>query len=280
MATAALQEQNLWFLSVYAALPLVCKADVSQAECFVKQLKLSPLGGAWDGVMGDSKFTSSHGHVESTLHLHRDLRPKDTCRLKGKGRKEKDISCKEESKENNTPMRQNRLLEVNPGWRCLTGGFPKARELSHPRRTQDPGAPSLVTRKVKSAAPQKPSISPRPGYLSMPWAPSESLQLRLLGSPALPRPPWLPLPLAAPRRTPLSCAFPLASLGLGGPSRPESQLPALPAGHAACCYLAPPLQSVCWENSFIAFKPFKEKSKMSFVLKTRHPLYGCSSGSR
>ena len=60
--------------------------------------------------MGDSKFTSSHGHVESTLHLHTDLRPKDTHRLKGKGRKEKDISCKEESKENNTPMRQNRLF--------------------------------------------------------------------------------------------------------------------------------------------------------------------------
>ena len=69
-----------------------------------------------------------------------------------------------------------------------------------------------MTRKVKSAGPWKLSISSRPGHLSVPRAPSESLQLTLLRLPALPRPLWLPLPLAAP---------PVQVPGSPGPQLPE-----------------------------------------------------------
>ena len=168
-------------------------------------------------------------------------------------------------------MRQNRLLEVNPGWPCLTGGFPKARELSHPHRTQDPGAPSLVTRKVKSAAPQKPSNSPRPGYLSMPWVPSQSLQLRLLGSPALPRPPGCPCPWPLPRGPHWAALFHWLHWGWGGHPDPRVSCRLCLQGMQLAATLHPRCKVGVEKTVSLHLNPLKKNPRCHLCLKHDTP---------
>ena len=70
---------------------------------------------------------------------------------------------------------------------------------------------------------------------------------------------------------PTELYFSTGFTGGGGLSRPKSQLPALSAGDAACCYLAPLLQVYVEKTISLHLNPLKKNLRCHLCLKHNTP---------